>query len=196
MTTKYKRGPETLYLNFFQHSFLIHKWRPTIIVIKYSLSLLTLVWSLETPLRCEHCIYFLTASMGKSIIHVLKIGGCAEMNRKTYRPRPHSCAIFCHKRALVFVCHCLLSPKQGTAWPSWTHWIIYHPVRVHLVKLKQMFAHQNMWIRYVSVQISTAFLHLFISTVEYLLQMKNKSAAFMVTWHRQSACHAWMAAFT
>lgn len=76
-------------------------------------------FSVETPLRCEH---FLTASIGKSIIHVLKTGECTEMNRKTCCPRPHSSTIFCHRRALsLFVCHCLQSQKQGTAWPSRTH---------------------------------------------------------------------------
>ena len=73
---------------------------------------LTWVWSLETPLRCEHCIYFLTASMGKSIIHVLKIGECAAMNRETRRPHPHSCTTFCRKSALSLCLPLLIKPKN------------------------------------------------------------------------------------
>lgn len=69
-------------------------------MIKCSPSLLILVWSLKTLQRCERCICFLTASMGKSIIHVLKIRECAEKNRKTHCPHPQSYTIFCHKRAL------------------------------------------------------------------------------------------------
>lgn len=141
----HKRGPETLYFNIFQQSLLIHKWRRTIIIIKRSPSLLTLVRSLETPLRCEHCIYFLTASMGKSIIHVLKIGECAAMNRETRRPHPHSCTIFCHKSALSLCLPLLIKPKtgDGLAFLSMLNNLSCSQSSFIWGKLKWMFVHQK-----------------------------------------------------
>lgn len=91
-------------------------------MVKRSPSLLTFVLSLEKPLRCEHRIYSLTAIMGTSIIHVLKIGECAEIYRGTRHthPEPHPCTMFCHCRTLSLCLSLLIKPKTGDmlAFPS------------------------------------------------------------------------------